>query len=682
MKLRGDTAAAHHRDAVADAHDLGQLTGDDDERDALLGQPIEHIVDLALGPDVDSPRGLVDDEDLDALLGQPAGQNDLLLVAARQVLDGLLARRGPHPQALDERLGHLAFPAGVHDAEGREVAARGDGDVLLHRLALEDAIGLAVLRAEHEARAHRLPGMVDLDRHPVDAQLACAALVGAIQEPRQLAAAGAHQPEEAENLPGANLEARRGRQARALQPRDGEPHRAGRAGPPAPDVLDLPAHHLPHQHLARQPLQGVVLGHQPAITQHDAAIAQAEDLIQPVGDIQDDLAGRAQPFHQPEEHLALMGGERGGGLVQGNDRGVEDGGLGNLHHLPGAQRQIGHLGLGVHLDADLPQHRADLGEQFLEADDPEPGGKAAQHEVLGHRQLRHELKLLVDDGHPGGDRIARRDEALRLSTDAQLTALGGVIPPENLDERGLARAVLAQQTDDPPRRNREAQFLEGPDAREALGDVRELEKRSHTPPRQERLLEAEILAHRLVGFTGRQLAGGQNELLRLLVRRDPVVHVDRRLIPMTLRRDDDTAVEPCRAGLLELVDGRIRAANAHGDHIRGLQPRRLGRPDGPEHRLIIEPERHPLLDIGILVEDDVGCIQRRFRVGLALGRIEDVRRHETILFQHRDSAFDAVLRGGKLIIGHADGSHFFHIPTTRLDLIDDGLPHGLADLGG
>ena len=55
---------------------------------------VDERLDLALRADVDAARGLVDDEEL-GLRAQPAGEQHLLLVAARQLADLLLGARAP-----------------------------------------------------------------------------------------------------------------------------------------------------------------------------------------------------------------------------------------------------------------------------------------------------------------------------------------------------------------------------------------------------------------------------------------------------------------------------------------------------------------------------------------------------------------------------------------------------------
>src|SRR5215207_11406231 len=58
----GDPARRHRVDAIACSQQLGQLAGDDEDRFALGGQPIDDRVDLVLSPDVDAPCGLVEDQ--------------------------------------------------------------------------------------------------------------------------------------------------------------------------------------------------------------------------------------------------------------------------------------------------------------------------------------------------------------------------------------------------------------------------------------------------------------------------------------------------------------------------------------------------------------------------------------------------------------------------------------------
>ena len=81
-----DLAVAHDQDAVAHPDQLLDLRGDHQDAGAFGGQAVDDLVDLVLGADVDAARRLVEDEQARAAQ-QPLADHDLLLVAAREVLD-------------------------------------------------------------------------------------------------------------------------------------------------------------------------------------------------------------------------------------------------------------------------------------------------------------------------------------------------------------------------------------------------------------------------------------------------------------------------------------------------------------------------------------------------------------------------------------------------------------------
>ena len=84
--------------AVAHAEHFGHLRGDHQHGDALTGEFRDQAVDLGLRADVDAAGRLVEDQD--ARMGhQPAGDQHLLLIAARQVDDRLVEVGSAHPQA-------------------------------------------------------------------------------------------------------------------------------------------------------------------------------------------------------------------------------------------------------------------------------------------------------------------------------------------------------------------------------------------------------------------------------------------------------------------------------------------------------------------------------------------------------------------------------------------------------
>ena len=61
------------------------------------GELADHVVELGLDADVDAARRLVEDQDL-RVGEQPAGEDRLLLVAARELADRLAQRGEPDAQ--------------------------------------------------------------------------------------------------------------------------------------------------------------------------------------------------------------------------------------------------------------------------------------------------------------------------------------------------------------------------------------------------------------------------------------------------------------------------------------------------------------------------------------------------------------------------------------------------------
>ena len=72
----------------------------------------------------------------------------------------------------------------------------------------------------------------------------------------------------------------------------------------------------------------------------------------------------------------------------------------------------------------------------------------AEHDVLGDGEHRHEHEVLVDHADAGGDRVARAAERDRLAVDQDLALVGLVEAVQDVHQRGLAGAVLAEQGED------------------------------------------------------------------------------------------------------------------------------------------------------------------------------------------------------------------------------------------
>ncbi len=96
----GDPALAQDEDAVTHADQLGQLGGDENDREALAREIGDQRVDLGLGLHVDALRRLVQDQH-PGRCRQPLRQHDLLLIAAGEGPDGLVVAAEAQPQPLE-----------------------------------------------------------------------------------------------------------------------------------------------------------------------------------------------------------------------------------------------------------------------------------------------------------------------------------------------------------------------------------------------------------------------------------------------------------------------------------------------------------------------------------------------------------------------------------------------------
>src|SRR6185369_4458749 len=103
-------------------------------------------------------------------------------------------------------------------------------------------------------------------------------------------------------------------------------------------------------------------------------------------------------------------------------------------------------------------------------DEARARGQLAEQQVLRDREPGHELQLLVDHGHAGAEGVLRRAETLLLARDANRAGIGRVRAGERLQERRLARAVLAEQRAHLACAEREADALERAHRAEALRD--------------------------------------------------------------------------------------------------------------------------------------------------------------------------------------------------------------------
>ncbi len=231
--------------------------------------------------------------------------------------------------------------------------------------------------------------------------------------------------------------------------------------------------------LVRRQLGGLGSSHGAAVPEHRDPVRDLEHLLQAMADVDAGHAGGLELEQQAHEARGVGLGEGGGGLVQDEDPRLLGQRLADLHQLLLADAELLDRARGVHLETHELQRGLRVLAHHVPADEAGAHGLAAEGEVLHHRQLGHQGQLLGDERDAVMLGVPEGLEAHRRPVQEDLASISppGVDAAERLDERALARAVLAAEDVDLALLQRERHAVQGAHAREVLGDVAELEQR-------------------------------------------------------------------------------------------------------------------------------------------------------------------------------------------------------------
>ena len=183
-----------------------------------------------------------------------------------------------------------------------------------------------------------------------------------------------------------------------------------------------------------------------AIPQHGDIVADAHDLFEAVGDVDDRDAALLEVVDDVEQGLHLGAAQRRAGLVHDEHAHLGGQRLGDLDDLLFADAQVvdqfrrvdGMIEAGEELARQLRLTRAvDI--------DAEAGRRVGQQQVFRDREVRAEVQFLENDADAVAGGVAHRTEADRLAIEQDATEGRLLGPGENLHQRRLAGAVLADQ---------------------------------------------------------------------------------------------------------------------------------------------------------------------------------------------------------------------------------------------
>ena len=346
-------------------------------------------------------------------------------------------------------------------------------DVLAHAQRQQHALGMAVARQVHDARALHPAGVAQ--RHALAGQRGRARRAQQSRERAQeLALAVALDAREPDDLAGPDIEVDIV-EARAREPAHAQQRlAAGRElglgreglidGAPDDQAQDLRLGD------ARRGDRAARL----AVAQDRDAVGDALHLRQPVRDVDDGGAGGGDRAHLVEQQRALDGRERLGRLVQHEHLRLERQRLGDLDELAVGDAQLAHPRRGI--DGAGPDHG-----QLLACPRPCPqerGPLAARHREdhrLGDREVFEDGEVLVDDGQPQRLRAGGRGLLHDVTADLDDALVGQRRAGGDGHQRRLARAVLAYECMNLALDDLEADALERHDPGVRLDDVGEAE---------------------------------------------------------------------------------------------------------------------------------------------------------------------------------------------------------------
>ena len=169
-----------------------------------------------------------------------------------------------------------------------------------------------------------------------------------------------------------------------------------------------------------------------------------------------------------EEPLHLRGRQRGGRLVENDDARAGEEHAGDLDQLLQADRQRAHALARIDVDAEAGEMLARLAHHALPVDDAALHRLRAEEHVLRHRQVGHDGELLVHHADAGIERVAGGAEAHLAALDLHRAGEIGMHAGDDLHQRRLAGAVLADEAVDLAGAEREVDIAQRLHAAERL----------------------------------------------------------------------------------------------------------------------------------------------------------------------------------------------------------------------
>jgi len=183
-----------------------------------------------------------------------------------------------------------------------------------------------------------------------------------------------------------------------------------------------------------------------SVAQHGVALRHAVHFLEEVTDVHDRDASLAQTIDHVEEPLRLGPRQRTGRLVHHDHARLECQRPRHFYQLPRPRRQGADDGVGQKVRLLEPSERGVHALAGCPAIDDAPARRfAAQQDVLFDRQMRRERQFLIDHRDAAIARVLGTARRVRLAVKTHRPGVWKVRAGQNLHQRALAGAVLADE---------------------------------------------------------------------------------------------------------------------------------------------------------------------------------------------------------------------------------------------
>ena len=182
-----------------------------------------------------------------------------------------------------------------------------------------------------------------------------------------------------------------------------------------------------------------------AVAQNDHAVGDLEDLVEAVRNIDHADAALAQAMQHREQPRHLVGGQAGGGFVEHEKVGFRGQRSGDGDQRFFGAAQFLHAALRIDLRAQCIEGAGAEGARRGPIDQPEPA-RIAEREanVLGNGHPLDQAEILMQEG----DRQPAQRVGDIASAPGHAAGIERMHAGEDLDQRGFAGPVFAQEGDD------------------------------------------------------------------------------------------------------------------------------------------------------------------------------------------------------------------------------------------